>query len=296
MLRRLTASLIPLLLAGSAAATIRVTDDAGQTVSMEKPAQRVISLAPHITELLFEAGAGKQVIAVSDYSDYPAAAKQLPSVGNVFALDTERLLAMRPDLVIVWGTGKGHALADQLRANNIRIFESDPKNYEQVASSLERLGELTGNAATGQQAAKRFRDRLQQLQSRYQLKAGEAVVTVFYQVWHQPLMTLSDQHLVSSAIRLCGGKNLLGAQQDISPKVGTEAVIAANPDAILTGGESTAQLEQFWQHYQTMSAVKNRQFYAIKGDWLNRNGPRVLDGTEALCQVLQKVRAQKSRR
>lgn len=273
-----------------AQAAISVQDDAHRPVTLEKPAQRIISLAPHITEMLFEAGAGKNIIAVTDYSDYPEAAKKLPSIGNIFALDLERLLALKPDLVIIWGTGNAKILANKLRNNHVTVFESEPHDFETVATSMERLATLAGTESTGKSAAQKFRQRLDNLRKTYQLPAGAAPVSVFYQMIRRPLMTINDTHMVSDMIRLCGGKNVFGQLRELSSTITNEAVLAANPDVILGSGDNVEGMAD-WKQYPILTAVKKNNFYAVKGDWLNRAGPRILDGTEALCKHLATARS-----
>jgi len=276
-------------LANSATAAISVKDDALHTITLTQPAQRIVSLAPHATELLFAAGAEKSIVAVSDYSNYPEAAKNLPSVGNVFAMDTERLLAIKPDLVIIWGTGNAKVLANKLRSQHITVFESEPRNYEMVATSIERLSILAGTEATGKAAAANFRLRLEDLRKKYRQTDTSIPVTVFYQVWNKPLMTLNDEHMISAAIRLCGGRNVFGRLKELTPTITTEALLASNPDAIVTGGENIDSLNE-WRQFKTLIAVKKNHLYAVKADLLNRAGPRILDGTEALCKQLSLVR------
>ncbi len=274
----------------SAHAAITVLDDAHRTVTVDKPAQRIISLAPHITEILFEAGAANNIIAVTDYSDYPEAAKKLPSIGNIFALDLERLLSLKPDLVIVWGTGNAKILANKLRSNHITVFESEPHNFEMVATSIERLATLAGTESTGKINAQKFRLRLDNLRKTYQLPTGAAPVSVYYQMIRRPLMTINDTHMVSDMIRLCGGKNVFGQLKELSSTITNEAVLATNPDVILGSGENIDSMAD-WKQYPILRAVKKNNFYAVKGDWLNRAGPRILDGTEALCKHLATARS-----
>lgn len=282
--------LLVLTAASTANASITVLDDARLSVTLSKPAQRIVSLAPHATELLFQAGAGHLIVAVSDYSDYPEAAKKIISVGSIFAPDMERLIALKPDLVVVWGTGNAKLLADNLRDHHVTVFESEPRNFETIASSLERLAHLAGTDATGKIAANNFRERLNFLTKKYQLKGTEKPLSVFYQIWAKPLMSLNDQHLVSSAIRLCGGKNIFGALKEISPTVSTEAVITANPQVIITSSGEQQDSLLDWRRFPHVDAVKKAKLFSIKGDLLNRSGPRVLDGTETLCQALAMAR------
>lgn len=292
MQRRLAYSLLiaGVLLSQLAVASVTAIDDTQRQVSLSKPAQRIISLAPHTTELLFEAGAGHLLVGVSEYSDYPEQAKKIPSVGNIFALDLERVLALKPDLVLVWGTGNAKLLANKLRANHVKVFESEPHDFETVASSLERLGVLAGTETTAKAAAVRFRKRLASLRSSYAIKDTKEVQSVFYQVWSKPLMTINDKHFVSSAISLCGGKNIFGNLKEISPTVNIEAVLAANPQVIITtSGEAQDTLTQ-WLPLSSMTAVRKGNLFTLPGDWMNRAGPRILDGTEALCKHLAGAR------
>ncbi len=272
-----------------AQAEVSVQDDAGRVVRLDKPAQRIISLAPHVTELLFAAGAGTKLAAVTDYSDYPEAAKKIPSIGNIFALDLERLLAIKPDLIVIWGTGNARVLAEKLRGHHLSVYESEPRDYEMIASSIEKLGKLAGTEKEAQQFSSDFRQRLQKLKKNYQLAANTPPVTVFYQMIQRPLMTPNDQHMISAAIRLCGGKNVFGHLKEFSATISQEAVLAANPDMMLTSGENTESLDS-WKQFAALNAVRKNQFYAIKGDWLNRSGPRMLDATEALCQHISSAR------
>lgn len=284
-------TLISLLTAGMLPAfgAISVKDDAQHTITLNQPAQRIVSLAPHATELLFAAGAEKAIVAVSDFSNYPDAAKSIASVGSVFALDTERLLALKPDLVVIWGTGNGKALANKLRNQHLTIFESEPRNYEMVANSMERLAALAGTSNVGNAAAAAFRQRLEELRKTYRQPDNVTPVTLFYQVWNKPLMTLNDEHMISASIRLCGGTNVFGRLKELSPTITTEAVLASNPDIIMTGGDNTDSLND-WRQFKMLNAVKKNHLYAVPADILNRAGPRILDGTEALCKKIALAR------
>lgn len=272
------------------AAAVSVQDDAQHAISLDRPAQRIVSLAPHTTEILFAVGAGPQLIGVSDYSDYPEQARHIPSVGNVFALDFERVLALKPDLVVVWGTGNGAAVADKLRALHLNVYQSEPHDYEGIATSMERLAALTGNVAGGKAAASAFRQRLDGLKKTYAQAPGSKPVSVFYQIWRSPLMTLNDTHMVSAAIRLCGGENIFGKLREISPTVNVEAVLKADPEVIMTtDGEKQDALAD-WLRFTKLAAVAKSNLYTVKGDWINRSGPRILDGTEAVCKFLDSAR------
>lgn len=271
-------------------ADVKVLDDAKRTVTLNQPAKRIISLAPHVTELVFAAGAGDRLVAVSDYSDFPEAAKQIPSIGSIFALDLERLLALKPDLIIIWGTGNAKQLAARLRDNKLLVFESEAHDYEDIASSIERIAVLAGTEQVGKTKAQEFRQRLQRLREQYSLKHQEKPVTVFHQMIKSPLMTVNQDHFISKMMQLCGGQNVFAHLKEISATITTEALLLANPDMIFSGGKENTKLPTEWSQFPRLNAVKNKAIYSINGDWLHRSGPRVLDATEQLCRAIKEVR------
>lgn len=279
-----------LSIAAHSQADVKVLDDAKRTVTLTQPAKRIISLAPHVTELVFAAGAGDRLVAVSDYSDFPEAAKKIPSIGSIFALDLERLLALRPDLVIIWGSGNAKQLATRLRDNKLVVFESEAHDYEDIASSIERIAILAGTDAIGKAKAQEFRHRLQQLRTQYALKEQQKPVTVFHQMVKSPLMTVNQDHFISKMIQLCGGHNVFAHLKEISATITTEALLLANPDMIFNRGKENAKQPQEWSQFPRLNAVKNKAIYSINGDWLHRSGPRVLDATEQLCRAIKEVR------
>lgn len=273
--------------AGPAMAAITVTDDMGQVLTLQQPARRIVSLAPHVTELLFAAGAGERLVGASHFSDYPAAASQVPSVGSYAALDLERVLALKPDLIVAWHSGNKATQLARLRSAGIPVFESQPADFGMIADSLERLSQLAGTDDSGRRAANDFRARWQALQQRYQ---GRRQVSVFYQIWSQPLMTLNGQHMVSAVLRLCGGNNIFGQLPQLAPTVSVESVIAADPQVILTPSDARDQPLERWRQYARMRAVSTGQLYTVNADWLNRAGPRVLLAAEEVCAKLDLAR------
>ena len=266
-------------------ATVSVVDDSGNTVTLTAPAQRIVSLAPHATELLFAAGAGHQVVGVSGYSDFPAAAKQLPSVGGSGQLDIERIASLKPDLIVAWSSGNNRRQLARLRKLGLTVFESEPRNFEAIANSLERLGALVGRDE-GRLQAQQFRQQVQTLEQHY---AGRSPVTVFYQIWSAPLMTLNDAHIVSQAIRLCGGVNVFGQLKPLVPTISREAVLTANPDVIIVSDEKGNGLER-WRSFKRMQAVASGNLMTIDGGTMNRAGPRVIEATRTLCEQIDDAR------
>ncbi|MGI4849389.1 MAG: cobalamin-binding protein [Janthinobacterium lividum] len=269
-------------------AALTVQDDSGHAIVLAHPARRIVSLAPHATELLFAAGAGNAVVGVTDYSDYPAAARTIPGLGSSAGFDLERIAAMKPDLIVAWGSGNPAAKLATLRRMGFVVFESEPRQFETIATSLERLAHLSGTDKVGADAAQAFRARLAALRASHQ---DLPTVSVFYQIWRAPLMTLNGAHLVSQAITLCGGVNIFAALAPLAPTVSIESVVNANPDAIVTSADGHADALAEWRRYGAMKAVRENHLYTLPPDAMSRPGPRVLDGTKALCRQLTRARA-----
>jgi iron complex transport system substrate-binding protein len=274
-------------------AAVTVTDDAGQSVTLARPAQRIVSLAPHATELLFAAGAGPRVAGVVAHSDWPPEARALLQVGDATTLDLERIVGLSPDLVVAWPYTTPAQLS-ALRARGATIFVSDPKSIAAIARDIEALGTLAGTDATAQAAASVLRTRHTSLATKYAAAPG---VSVFYEVWNEPLQTIGGQHLISEAIALCGGKNVFGALTLPAPVVSVEAVVAAAPEALIAGsddGRRPPWLDD-WKRWRALPAVRYGNLFVAQGDLLHRSGPRFVDGVESLCAILDQARANRQR-
>ncbi|OGI51714.1 MAG: cobalamin-binding protein [Candidatus Muproteobacteria bacterium RIFCSPHIGHO2_02_FULL_65_16] len=281
--------LLGLLGAAPAPAPTRVPDDAGATVVLAAPARRIVSLAPHVTELLYAAGAGGYVVGAVDYSDYPEAAKRIPRVGGYTGLDLEAIVALRPDLIIAWQSGNPPSQVERLRALGLAVYVSEPRHIEDVATNIERLGRLAGTADAALRAARAFRQRHEALRRRY---AARPAVTVFYQIWDRPLMTVNGKQLISDVIHLCGGRNVFADLPILAPTVDVEAVLAADPEAIVASGAGAARPEWFdaWRRWPQLRAVRRDNLFVVPPDVLQRHGPRILDGAEHLCADLETAR------
>lgn len=275
------------------AAPVSAIDDNGDTVTLAAPAQRVVSLAPHVTELLYAAGGGAKLVGAVSYSDYPPQAQSVPRVGDNRALDLERIAALKPDLIVVWRHGNAQQQLDRLRELHIPLFFSEPHHLDDVATSLTRLGVLLGTEKTAQDAANAYRGQIAQLRATY---AQRAPVSVFYEVWDQPLMTINRESMISDAITLCGGRNVFAALRPLVPTLSTEAVLAADPDAIVTASPGATAPDrplpalERWRAWPQLKAVAHGNLYAIDGDLLTRAGPRIAQGAQRLCEDLQRAR------
>lgn len=283
--------LLLLLLGLPVQAEISVLDDTGREVVLDGPAQRIVSLAPHITELLFAAGAGAQLVGVSEFSDYPKAARAIARTGGGGGLDLEVIIALQPDLVVAWQSGNPEAGIERLRAFGIPVFISEPRRLGDVPVTLLRLGQLAGTGAEASLQAAAFTRRHEGLMEKY---AGQSAVRVYYQIWDRPLMTVNGEHLISDVIRLCGGDNVFSGLPALAPQINVEAVLAADPDVIIVGSDNagpSAEL-QAWTQWPVMNAVAQDQLYTIRRELLVRHSPRILDGAEQLCGILEKVRSE----
>jgi iron complex transport system substrate-binding protein len=273
--------------AAASAAPITVRDDDGNVVTLQKPAQRVIAMAPHVTELLFTAGAGDKIVGAVTYSDYPEAAKKIPRVGDNRLIDLERVAAMKPDLIVIWMHGGFERQIEGLRKLGIPLFQSEPTKLEGIADNVVRLGQLMGTETVANAAAEDIRQQFTAMTRQY---AKRPPVRLFYQVWDKPLYTLSNKSIVSDAIRLCGGVNIFGDLKVTAPVVSVEAVLQENPEAIFGTSEKDYGSINLWKPYPNMLAVKNNNLFRLDGELLNRAGPRMVVGTKALCEKIEEAR------
>lgn len=271
-----------------AAAGVSATGADGATVTLEHPAKRIVALSPALVETAYAAGAGDRLVGVVAYSDYPPPAAGLPRVGDAFRLDLERLLSLKPDLVLAWQSGNPRAAVQRLRELDVPVLVTEVHALDDVARQIETLGRLAGTPGAARAAAKRYRSRLDALRVRY---GGRDPVSVFYQVDDQPLYTVGGTHIVSRAIELCGGRNVFAGLDTLAPSVSEEAVISADPEAIVApiyeGGSN--DLER-WRKWPGMKAVERGNLFTVEADDLSRATPRLADGVEALCRALDTAR------
>jgi iron complex transport system substrate-binding protein len=278
-----------LLCSAAALAQYAPRDDSGRRVPLPAPPQRIVSLAPGATEMLFAAGAGARVVATVDYSDEPAAARRLARIGDSQAIDLERLIALRPDLVVVWPGGNHPAQIERVERLGVPIYRHSVQRLGDLPASLLRFGELAGTRATAQAAADDLRERLAALEERY---AGRPHLTVLLEVWNRPIYTVGGSHLMSDALRLCGMRNVFADLSELGPVVEIEAIAARDPDvivAVAARGTAAGWLTE-WSRLPGLSAVRHGRLIAFEDSRLSRLGPSALAATEALCQAMDAVR------
>jgi iron complex transport system substrate-binding protein len=262
---------------------------AAQRSCAAETAPRIISLSPHITELLFAAGAGDRIVGVDDSSDYPAAAAAIARVGEPAALDVEGLLKLKPTLIVLWDSGTPASRKAELLRLNLRLYVTDEHHLDDIASTLLEFGRLAGTETVAAAAARDYRVELARLRSQY---AGRARLKVFYQVWDRPMYTLSGAHVVSEVLSLCGGDNIFADLSTLAPAVDKEAVLSRDPDVILiaaTGAEGARQAAD-WSRFGNLRAVRSQHVFTLDPSLVGRMAPRILQGVREVCGALDAAR------
>jgi len=285
-MKRLLACAIAALAAANAQA-LEVVDDRGVTSYLERPARRIASLAPHLAEIAFAAGAGWKLIGVSSFSRHPAEAKRLPVVASNGQVDFERLIMLKPDIVLAWHSGNSPLQIERLERLGFPVFVTETKSLADIPRIIRLIGVLAGTEAAAQDRARQFEEQTEALARRY---AGVRSVAVFLEIWHRPMLTVNGAHLISDAVRLCGGRNVFAAARTLTPLVSREQVLAARPEVIVVTGGFGSEAQPAWHGFELVSAVRHGRIYAIDPDLLHGQGPRVIEGVRALCERLELAR------
>lgn len=248
---------------------------------------RIVSLAPNLTEIAYAAGAGPALVGTVEYSDYPAAARALPRIGDGWRVDFEQVLALRPDVVLAWTSGTPRATIERLQALRLRVVEVPTFRLADVPAALRRVGDLAGTRAVAEAAAARFEADTRRLRAQY---AGSPTLTVFVQIDDEPLFTVNGQHVISEVVELCGGRNVFADLAQIAPQVDMEAVLARDPQVILTTDDTIADPRAQWRRWPQLAAVEHQAIYAMPSDTVARASPRLLQGARAVCAALDDAR------
>jgi len=267
---------------------ITVVDDVGRKVTLARVPQRIVSIAPGATEMLFAAGAGSRVIATVEFSDEPPAAKKVARIGDSNAVDMERVVALRPDVVVVWEGGSNVAQVSQLESLKVPLYRHRVSRLGDIPMSLRRLGALTGTQSAAEAAAHDVEARLATLQKRYGQSATKP--TVLLEVWNRPIYTVGGSQMMSDSLRLCGALNVFADLKEQGPSVDTEAVIGRDPQiivAVAPPGVSQEWLSE-WKRFGTLRAVREGRLVPFEDQRLSRLGPSAVAGTEALCEAINR--------
>jgi len=269
--------------------SIEVYDDEGSLVQLDGSAERIISLAPSLTELLYAAGAGDKIVGVVEYSDYPFAAQALPIIGRYDMLDMEKILQLQPDLVVAWQSGNPRASVNRLRELGLTVYIAEPKRLESIPSHIQRLATLAGTEKIAEEVIKDFQTKLATLSENYRTKTP---IRTFYQVWDRPLISAGGNELINDIIELCGGVNIFADIELLAPKVSVESVLIRNPQAIVASGMDIERPEWLdeWLKWEQLSAVSTSSLFFVPPELLQRHTPRALVGAQRMCEQIDMTR------
>jgi iron complex transport system substrate-binding protein len=251
------------------------------------PAQRIVSLAPHLTELAFTAGAGDRIVATVEFSNHPEAARAIPRIGDAFRVDLERLLALRPDVVLVWESGTPKPTVERIRTLQLRVVSFQTQRLEHVATVLREIGRLAGTSDVAERAASDYERSIRELRERYR---DRAPVRVFIEVDDRPLYTVNGQQIMSEIVELCGGRNVFADLNELAPAIGIEAVIAANPQVIVSTDDTVPDAAASWNRWRHIEAVRTGNVYTLRSDDIARATTRLTVAAEAVCRTLDTAR------
>lgn len=273
----------------TAAQLLECVDDSQKKIQLARPAKRIITLAPHATEWLFSLGVGERIIATVSFSDYPPAAKMIPRLGGYTNLSAEKIYALAPDLVVAWQGGNSPQLLQQLEALGIVVYRSSAQSIIDIKRNLSNLARLT--AVPAEPVLAKFEQALAGLTP---VAANQPEVTVFYQLWSDPLMSANDSLLVSRMLRFCGARNIFGARPETVPRIQHESVLKENPDMILAPRQGTPDnWRARWQQWPFLKAVRAGHLYQMDADLLSRATVRVAEGMRQICLLVDTVRREK---
>jgi iron complex transport system substrate-binding protein len=266
---------------------LSVVDDLGAELRLDHPAQRVISLSPHLTELMYSIGAGNRLVGSVRGSDFPVEAAAIAQIGDASGLDFERILHSRPDLVLAWGSGNRPVDIARLRTLGLRVLVLEPRRLEDIARHLRLLGELTGLGAQAQAVARDLETRVDALRDRY---AGRVPVRVLFEIWHRPLFTVNGDHIISEVLGLCAAQNIFADLPRLAGEISLEQVLVLDPDAIVVGSEAADAGVNNWTRFSYLKAVRTGNVFAVSADLITRQTPRIVDAAERMCAGLDKAR------
>ncbi len=281
-------SILLVLISVRASAGIIVKDDMGREVVLSKPAQRIVSLAPHLTEVVYAVGGGDQMAATVAWSDFPKEAAALPVIGSNNKINYEALLSYNPDLVLVWHSGNGDGIVRRLVSLGLNVYINEPRKLDRIPATLEKIGQLLGRESEAKVVARKFLASFESLQQKYsQLPA----VDVYYQIWQSPLITFGGSHLVSDVLKLCGANNVFADVGPLVPRVSVESVLAADPEVIIIGQYTEVDAAfDVWRQWPQLRAVARGHLYSVDPYLLHRHTPRIILGARELCEAINRAR------
>ncbi len=263
-------------------------------VAAEPVARRVVTLSPHLAELVYAVGAGDTLVGVSAYSDFPEPVRALPQVGDAFMVDQEQLALLRPDLILAWYSGTPAATVEKLRKQGFDVVRVRTRSLADVAEAIDTIGRLTGRDSAARAVRNRFESQLAALNA---AADEQPPIRVFYQISQRPLYTVNGRHYASELIERCGGENIFADLGELAPMVTEESVLARDPEVIVTGGSDAAAADLFsdWRRWQGLSATRSNNFFVVNADLLGRPSDRLALAGAEICERLADARARRDR-
>lgn len=250
-------------------------------------AKRVVSLAPHATELAYSAGLGDNLVAVSERSDYPPQADNLEKVANYQGIKVEKIIALQPDLILAWPAGNPPRELAKLEQFGFNIYYSKTKSLDSIATNIEQLSQYASDPSIGENNAKQYKEQLNALRLKY--KDAEPV-SYFYQLSEKPIITVAQGHWPSEVFEFCGGRNIFEDSASPYPQVGIEQVVLNKPQVIFTS-QHAIENGTMWQSWEEeIPAVAKNQIWSLNSDWINRPTTRTLQAIQQVCDYFDRVR------
>lgn len=273
--------LLALFVVQTAYGAVEAQDAEGRAVSLDKPAQRIIALAPHIVENLYSIGAENRIVGAVQYSDYPESAGQIPRVGGVGAMSLERIVALQPDLVILWGSGTPIGLRSGIERLGLSYFVDEVRSLTDLDHSFLALGALTGHRPEAAQVSAQLQSSLDKISFNTRSKILGEPPAVFLQLWDQPLQSIGKEHLLNEVIERCGGRSITDDIAGLAPLVSMESVLAQDPALIIV---ENLQQSLHWNSYPQLQAMQNDNIAVVDPDLLHRPTLRLLQGMQIICE------------
>ena len=286
-----SAVLLAVTLSSAAFSAVEILDEDGNLVRLEKPAKRIISLAPSLTEILFAIGAGQKIVGVIEYSDFPPEAKTLPVIGRFDLLDIEKIAELEPDLIIAWKSGNPARSIEQLKILGLSVYLAELNDLASISKQMKNISKLIGAEREASLAITNFNQTYESLVAKY---SGRELVKTFYQVWDMPIITTGGKGLINDIITLCSGENIFKGISQIAPKVSLEAIVVANPEVIIGSGSGKTRPDWLdkWKRWPRVKAVSKQNLFSINPDLIQRQTPRTLIGAKQMCEHIDKARIQ----
>ena len=263
-----------------------VKDEIGRSITIKKTPQRIVSLAPGITEILYALNLGDNIVGVTSFCDWPTQAKQKPQVGGFINPSIEKIVALQPDLVIATADGNRRDTVQQLERVGLAVYVTNPADIRGILSGIEHIGEITSAERNARVLVQGLQKRLKLVRRQTQ---GRTKPRIFFQIGLDPVITAGRDTLINELIGLAGGINIAGAQTTRYPRYSAEGIMAGSPDIVLFAPMATdkefAAVKNFWRKFKEMPAVKNNDIYPIETDLISRASPRIIDAVEKMAEI-----------